>query len=107
MNGINDFLTPHKSIIFRFGNKGSLAVQSWMTEKISKDRRLGASKCVNLRILRAYFQKRAHSIFVASLLKGFRIESLREESKAHIPGTLTLYPPFQTPPGKDLSNGSS
>lgn len=59
------------------------------------------------RILRAYFQKRAHSNAVGSLLKDFQIEWLRED-KARIVGPLTEHPPsFQMSPSKDFINGNS
>ena len=53
MNGIS-----HPSILdhwrlFRFGSKGSLPVQSWMTEKFSGDRESGVANSVSSRILRA------------------------------------------------------
>ena len=38
MNGINDSSISNKWRVFRFGSKGPLMVQSWMTEKTSKDR---------------------------------------------------------------------
>jgi len=51
MNGIDGPLTPHISRVFRFGNKGSLIVRSWITDKTSRDRVSGLSNCVNTPIL--------------------------------------------------------
>ena len=51
MNGIDEAPTPHISRVFRFGNKGSLMVRSWITDKTSRDRMSGLSNCVNIPIL--------------------------------------------------------
>jgi len=79
-----------------------------MAERVSKDRVSGAQHPVSPRIFRAYFRKRAHSVVVGSLLKVFRIKSLKKERKGRVGGTLTMHPSStQTSPGKDLSNGCS
>ena len=107
MNGICDSPILHQTKLFRFGNKGSSMAQSCMAEKTSGDGGAEAVGCVNSRILRAYFRKRAHSAVVGSLLKDCKVESSRKE-KPYLVGVLTVHPQsLQTSLGRDLSNGAN
>ena len=86
---------------------GSSMIQSCMTEKFSGDGDSRVSCWLNSRILRAYFRKRVHSVVIGSLLKDFCIELLRRGKQDHVCALTVHPPPFQTSPGKVLSNGSS
>ena len=107
INEINDFLISRQRRSSRFGSKGSLMMQSWMTEKTSGDGEFKVTRWSSIFILRAYFRKRTHSVVVGSLLKDFRTESSRKE-KTHVVGALTAcLSSSKTSLGKDMSNGSS
>ena len=108
MNGTKSSVTSGNLRVFRFGNKGPLVVmQSCRTESTSEDKLFLGPYLSSSRILRAYFRKRAHSSVVGNLLKDFKTKRF-EQCKTRVVDVLTVHlPPFQTSPGKDLSNGSS
>lgn len=108
MNEANSSVMLDKWRVFRFGSNGSSVAQSCSrTGNTSRGMWRSPHRSSSVRILPAYFRKRASSSAVGSRLKDFRIKKSRE-GKTHVIGTLTMFrPSFQTSLGKDMSSGGS
>jgi len=107
MKGMNSPVTGHNSRVFRFGNKGSLMVQSCRTGSTSGSSMPREPHSASFRILRACFWRRVHSVVVLGLSGVCQIKWLKGWN-ARVVGVLTMHlPSSKTSLGKNPSRGSN